>query len=154
MHRMQRDCLIAGFLVSIMLGVQPSEAQYTANFQTNIISGVTSNWSGTYYVGNTAFADVLFIQSNGVLNTSGPGFLGQSTQSSNNIAVVTDPGSVWSNVNGLFIGYFGSANSLVISNGGRVYTLAEGDPESGPGWNGSSHNSVVVTGTGSMWSAS
>src|SRR5271169_4293254 len=55
MHRMQRDCLIAGFLVSILLGVQPSEAQYTANFQTNIISGVTSNWPSSYYVGFTNF---------------------------------------------------------------------------------------------------
>ena len=36
---------------------------YTANFQTNIISGVTSNWSGEYYViGLGTYADELLIK--------------------------------------------------------------------------------------------
>jgi T5SS/PEP-CTERM-associated repeat protein len=149
----QKLWFVGRLLILIGLTAPFAQAQYTANFQTNIISGVTSNWSGAYYVGNTTFADVLAIQSSGVLWVSAPGcYLGLSPSSSNNYALVTDPGSVLSNVNGLFIGYVGSANSLVISNGGQVYTVVLSDSESGLGWGGGSYNTVVVTGPGSLWS--
>lgn len=41
-------------------------------------------------------------------------------QSSNNVVLITGAGSVWNNDGGLFVGYFGSGNQLVITNGGML----------------------------------
>lgn len=146
MHRIRSGCLIVGSLVCIALGSQSSEAQYTANFQTNIISGVTSNWTGYYYVGNTNFADVLLIQNGGVL--TGAGQLGGQISSSNNTAIISGPGSAWACTGGLTVGAYGAGNSLVVSNGGEVIN--------GGGYVGayasSSNNSIIVTGPNSILS--
>ena len=140
-----------GLIIALVLNSQHAHAQYSADFQTNVISGITSNWPGVYFVGFTNFADALVIQNGGVLS-NGTGYLGYNSASSNNIAFVTGPGSVWSNRADLYIGQNGSGNSLVISNGGQVV--------SGPGGQGldlvgetasSSNNSVAVTGPGSAW---
>jgi T5SS/PEP-CTERM-associated repeat protein len=146
---MQRDCLIAGFLVSIMLGVQPSEAQYTANFQTNIISGVTSNWSVVYIIGNNNFADALLIENGGVLKDGGA-TVGNEVGGSNNSVLVTGTGSIWSNATPSFlsIGGVGAGNSLVISDGGVVGSF---EAMVGQGTS-SSNNLVLVTGPSSVWS--
>ena len=42
-------------------------AQFTANYQTNVISGVVSNWSGNYIVGSNTVFDLLRIDNGGVL---------------------------------------------------------------------------------------
>jgi len=79
--------------------------------------------------------------------------------STNNSALVTGSGSLWSNSSTLFIGGFTSAgsnggtvsnNSLTISNGGEVIdSIAEfGSTAASKG------NSVLVTGSGSLWSNS
>src|SRR5437867_442150 len=99
-------------------------AQYTADFQTNIISGVTSNWSGDYFVGNTLSADALLIQSNGVLSDT-RGYLGYDSSSSNNSALVTDVGSIWSN-SILYVGFEGRGNNLIVSNGAQVFNASYG----------------------------
>jgi T5SS/PEP-CTERM-associated repeat protein len=162
MHRMRhafltpllhaRAGLVVGLLIGTVLGSRSSEAQYTNDYQTNIISGVTSNWAGDYLVGNaTNFADALLIQNGGVLS-DGYGYLGYGATSSENGVLVTGPGSVWSNsyspfsVDSLSIGYYGPRNSLVINNGGQVVSYY------GYVGNGlsSSNNSVLVTG-GSAW---
>ena len=150
---MRRGCLIAGFLVSITLGPQPSEAQYTANFQTNIISGVTSNWAGDYIVGSNTFADALLIRNSGVLSdTNGSGIVGN--YSGGNSVLVTGTGSIWSNRDTLYVGLNASGNSLVISNGGRVnnrtaYIGLNFGTASPP----SQGNSIVIAGTNSAWSS-
>jgi fibronectin-binding autotransporter adhesin len=150
MQQMRHSCLIAGVLISLALGVQPSYAQYTANFQTNIISGVTSNWPGTYFVGLTNLSDVLVVQSGGVLS-NGTGSLGYFSNSVNNSVLVTDPGSIWSNLDDIYISG-GAGNSLVISNGGRVVSGPAGQGNDFVGSDtSSSNNSVVVTGAGSSW---
>ncbi len=125
MQRTRRGCLIAGLLISITLGIQSSEAQYSANFQTNIISGVTSNWSFTYTVGSVTFADALLIENGGVLADS-EATVGANASSSNNLVLVTDTSSVWSNGNRIYVGEAGAGNSLVISNGGSVISLVDG----------------------------
>ena len=51
-----------------------ARAQYTADFQTNLISAVTSNWTGDYVVGSNTLADVLLVQTSGVLS-NGHGYL-------------------------------------------------------------------------------
>ena len=120
-----------------------SEAQYSADFQTNIISGVTNNWSGYYYIGG--IGDVLLVRSNGLLACSGTGFFGNTFHGSNNSALVTGPGSVWSNA-GVLVGESGDRCSVVISNGGHMVSTGSstiGDL--------SSSNSVLVTGSNSAW---
>ena len=56
-------------------GARYSSAQYAGNSQTNIISGVVSNWTGDYLVGSNTFADASLIQNGGVLS-NGNGYLG------------------------------------------------------------------------------
>ena len=65
------------WLVIAVFALLPTaaHAQFSANNQTNTISGVASNWvSGSgYIVGNNTFADALIIQSGGALsNGTGP----------------------------------------------------------------------------------
>src|SRR5205809_1879939 len=140
--------LIAVGFIALTVALAPvSRAQYTGNNQTNIISGVTSNWSGDYYVGSNTFADVLLIQNGGVFSNTWA-VLGLLSGSSNNAAVVTGSGSVWSNSQGLTVGYDGAGNELVVSNGGRIVA-------SQLFWIGgetisSSNNSAVVDGDGSL----
>jgi T5SS/PEP-CTERM-associated repeat protein len=156
MHRMRHGCLIVGLLVGIVLGPRRSEAQYTTDYQTNIITGTTNNWAGNYLVGSNTFADVLLIQDSGVLS-NGYGYLGYEVSSSNNSVLVTGTGSVWSNFSDLSVGQSGSGNSLVISNGGQVVNsnsyISSYIPAAGyVGYNSSSsNNNVLVAGPGSVW---
>jgi T5SS/PEP-CTERM-associated repeat protein len=143
---MKRTGLILGFILGIILGSQSSNAQFAVDFQTNIISGVTSNWTGDYIVGSNTFADALLIQLSGVLS-NGVGWLGYELNSSNNTAFVADGGSVW-NCGVLIVGRGGSGNSLIVSHGGRVFN---GDAQLG-NQSSSSNNSVLVTGSASFWS--
>jgi T5SS/PEP-CTERM-associated repeat protein len=146
---MRRGCLITGVFFLITLGAQTSEAQFTSDFQTNIISGVTSNWSGDYVVGSNTFADALLIQNSAVMAV-GHGYLGLNSDSSNNCAVVSGSGSIWTSPNRLYVGWSGSGNSVVVSNGGHV---SSGGVSLGASYNPtSSNNSVLVTGPGSVWS--
>jgi T5SS/PEP-CTERM-associated repeat protein len=145
-HRIRDACLIAGLLAGVVLGSRPIQAQYTADYQTNLISGVTSNWAGDYLVGSNTMADALLLQSGGVLS-NGFGYVGYEISSSNNGVLVTDSGSIWTNSsNPLYVGYSGAGNSLVISNGGQV--------ASGYGYMGynssSSNNTALVVGKGSV----
>src|SRR5436853_5245990 len=80
----------------LILASSHLEAQFTGNNQTNIISGVTSNWPGNYYVGSNYVFDALLIQNSGVLSNSGNSFIGFALGASNNTAVVSGGGSVWS----------------------------------------------------------
>ena len=156
MHRVLRTYLIAGFLVWIVLGYHSSEAQYTANFQTNIISAVTSNWPGSYIVGTNTTTDSLLIQNSGVLS-NGTGYIGYEFPASNNIAVISGAGSIWSNRSGLAVGYSGGGNALVISNGGSALSVGSEQVKGGLGigclgFNStSSNNSVLISDQGSVW---
>jgi T5SS/PEP-CTERM-associated repeat protein len=62
-----------------------------------------------------------------------------------NIAIVTGSGSVWSNRSYLEVGANQPWNTLIVSNGGAVF--------SGNGYAGSGgcNNSVLITGSGSLW---
>ena len=125
------------------------QAQYSGNYQTNIVSGVTNNWAGAYYVGSNYIGDVLLIRNTGVLHSAG-GYIGYSSGASGNITRVTGTGSVWSNSADLYVGYNGSGNTLAISNGAAVYS-ANGyigaDTNAG-------NNTVLVSGSGSAWNNS
>src|ERR1039457_3198710 len=146
MDRMRRGYLVVGLFVGLVIGANSSQAQFSASSQTNLISGVTSNWVGTYFVGIGRSADALLIQSaGGVSNGSG---ISGNGPASNNCAVVSGPGSVWKNSGGLTIGNGGWHNSLVFSNGGQVFNS---HGVRGDNFIGSSRNSALVTGPGSLW---
>lgn len=130
-----------------------------ADYQTNVISGVTNALSGDYILG---FRDFLRIDSGGALFdvrglvNGGPygGFPPKHLISPAS-AIVTDPGSVWSNQMYSNVGDAYPGNSLVISNGGQVVSMFDGlVGDGGLSGVGGSNNSVVVTGTGSVWCAS
>lgn len=137
-----------GVLAVWWAGGGTAQAQFTGNNQTNLISGVSSNWPGDYYVGSNTLADVLVVNNHGVLNNNN-GYLGYAAGSSNNAVLITDAGSVWSNAS-LYVGWGGAGNRLTISNGGTVYNAV--------GYigavAGASNNAVTVTGIGSVWSNS
>jgi len=138
---------VVGILVGALgLSIAPAaHSQYTTNFQDTIISGVTSNWSGGYIVGSNTFADVLFVQSGGLLADEN-GYLGYEVNGSNNVAAVIGPGSVWSNSGSLYIGNSGADNFLWIADGGAVVVS-----NSFVGYIGT-NNEVLVEGSGSVWS--
>lgn len=137
-------CVVVQFFLA-----GPVRAQFNANFQTIIISGTSSNWAGFggYVVGSNTFGDVLLIQNGGALSNF-DGIIGDLSAASNNTAIVTDSGSVWSNYQGLAIGASGAGNNLVISNGGIVF-VGPAAITLGASAASSSNNTVTVTGTGS-----
>lgn len=143
---MRHGHLIIGLVGMILQVAYPGRAQFSANYQTNIVSGVISNWPGDYFVGSNTFANALLVRNVGSLANAN-GYAGYLSASSSNLAMVADSGSVWSNAN-LYLGYSGAGNSLVISNAGRVanslgtYVAFNA---------GSSGNRVLVTGTNSVW---
>ncbi|MGD0016112.1 MAG: PKD domain-containing protein [Verrucomicrobiia bacterium] len=151
MQRMRHACLIIGLLIGTVLGSRSSEAQYSANYQTNTIT-ISSNWVSSvgYVVGSNWVFDALQIISGGVLS-NGTGYVGYEVAASNNSAVVSGSGSAWSNSINVYVGYSGSGNSVVVSNRGTVFSgsaLFIGDTGT------STSNSVVVAGTGSVWNSS
>jgi T5SS/PEP-CTERM-associated repeat protein len=150
MMNSKRCCLTLATLPLLgILFAAPAHAQYTTDYQTNIISGVTSNWSGQYFIGYTNEADVLLIQDDGVFS-DGEGYVGSfpghGPGGDSNVAVVSGPGSVWSNSGGLGVGVEGNYNQLVVTNGGAVYSVGGDIGEY------SYNNTVLVTGSGSVWS--
>jgi fibronectin-binding autotransporter adhesin len=144
---MRTKILVAATMSFIVGGA--ARAQFSANFQTNSIAGVTSNWmgNGTYVVGSNTFRDALIIQSGGVLSNS-IGYVGYETGGSNNVVLVNGTGSVWSNFFHVIVGNSGAGNSLIISNGGAVFSSNNGTLGAN---SSSSGNTVTVTGTGSTW---
>jgi fibronectin-binding autotransporter adhesin len=140
------ECVVYVALAGTLF-VPAIHAQYTADFQTNIISGVTSNWSGDYFVGLNTYADVLMIENGGVLS-NGNGQVGYNLESSNNVVIVAGSNASWNITGQLWGGNSGSGNLLVITNGGHVAATAEAVLG---GATSSSGNRVIVTGTGSLW---
>jgi T5SS/PEP-CTERM-associated repeat protein len=114
-----------------------------------LVTGSGSIWSNTYYlyVGLGGQNNSLNIADGATLYSSYEAYVGDSTSSSNNVVIVSDPGSTWYNSGPLTLGYNGSGNSLILSNGGRAISLM-----TRVGQNRSTNNTVLVTGVGSVWS--
>ena len=98
-------------------------------------------------VGRAGAGNQLVVSDGGTLASAQYGNLGQNFSSSNNVALVTGAGSLWTNALDLFIGGLGSGNRLTVSNAGTVANAAGVVGSSSIG-NG---NEVVVTGTNSFW---
>ena len=116
----------------------------TASNNVARVTGSGSFWStvDTLYFGRTGAGNQLLVSDGGVVR-DGFGVLGNNPTSSNNLAVVTGSGSVWSNTFELYVGEFSAGNQLVVSNGGVVFASSNVFV----GVNiGSTNNRVVVDG--------
>ena len=134
--------------VAAVMAAGVSRAQFSANYQTNTVDGESVVWSGTYCVGSNTSFNVLEVLNGGTL-ANGEGDLGYTATSSNNLALVSGPGSVWTNSSEMNVGYSGAGNRLVITNGGLV---ANARVNIGRSWSGTPMlNRAEVIGSGSVW---
>jgi T5SS/PEP-CTERM-associated repeat protein/uncharacterized repeat protein (TIGR03803 family) len=88
------------------------------------VTGPGSVWANqsAVYVGYDGVGNRLTI-ANGAQVGSQNGYVGydQLSYCSNNVVVVTDPGSIWSNQYTLYVGCsYGAGNQLIVTNGGAV----------------------------------
>lgn len=117
-----------------------------------LITGAGTTWSnrGTLFVGESGGGNRLEVGA-GARVVSASGEIGSGISASNNVVVVTGPGSVWTNGPGpsLLLGRSGSGNQLVISNGATVWAGVISMAVSAA----SSNNVAVVTGAGSVLNA-
>jgi T5SS/PEP-CTERM-associated repeat protein len=117
-----------------------------------LVAGTNSVWTnGTdMYVGKFSLNNSLMI-SNGARVFNVNGYVGRTSGSGSNNVIVTGAGSVWINNNtNLYVGCYGSANSIVINNGGRV-----NDDWGTIGFDTNSiGNQAIVDGTNSVWANS
>ena len=113
---------------------------------TVLVAGANSRWTNTgdLYVGYDGSSNQLTISSTGQVSSVN-GYVGGSGSSSGNMAVVANPGAQWSNRVALEVGFYGSGNSLVISNGGKAICSF-----GRVGTYGDS-SLALVTGTNSQW---
>src|SRR5207249_380559 len=84
-----------------------------------IVTGNGSRWvgPGDLEVGGPGAFCRLFVSDGGLVEDNS-GFIGSGSDASNNLAVVTGAGSVWTNATDLYVGSSGAGNQLVVSNGG------------------------------------
>jgi T5SS/PEP-CTERM-associated repeat protein len=110
------------------------------------VTGPNSAWNNSdsdwLYIGYDGSFNTLFVSGGGRVR-NGVGVVGLTPSASNNLAVVTGSGSLWSNAFSLSIGNGSSGNQLLVSEGGTV----RNDYGSIAG----TSNLVTVTGTGSLW---
>lgn len=124
-----------------------------ASAQSNrvTVTGAGSIWNNggnNFNIGLNGSASELDIL-NGGLVTDASGSIGQTSVSSNNFVLVSGAGSMWTNSSSLIVGYSGSRNTLVVTNGGKVFS---GDGVSYIGESiSASSNAVLITGSGSSW---
>lgn len=116
------------------------------SFTTNVVDNAYFSGGATYVLGTTGPSNALIIANSGRLD-DGVGIVGAAPEASGNLAWVTDPSSYWENSQTLYLGHSSPGNTLVITNGARVYSAV-----GVVGYNAStSNNTVLVTGTGSRW---
>jgi T5SS/PEP-CTERM-associated repeat protein len=114
-----------------------------------LVTGVGSLWTnaGGLYVGYQGQGNSLTISDGGTVASEYYGSIGVGPGASSNTVLVTGADSAWNN-DSIYVGYAGSGNRLVISNGGtvaNVYTPEIGSTSS------SRSNSVLVTGAASLF---
>ncbi len=135
----------------VVTGTDTDYLGQQANSVSNsaLVTGVGSLWTNTggLYVGYEGQGNSLTISGGGTVASDYYGYIGVGPGASSNTVLVTD-GGTWTNSVGLYVGYAGSGNRLVISNGGTVenfYTPEIGTTSS------SRSNSVLVTGAASLF---
>ena len=128
----------------------------TAADNSLLVTGTGSTWSsGGLVIGDSGTGNSVSVEAGAGVASAGSGVaLGYNVGSSGNSLVITGTGSTLTDTSDLVVGFAGSDNSVVVSNGG---TLTNGQYTYGGviGLNaGSTNNSVLVTGSGSTWNNS
>ena len=126
---------------------------YASDNNTMLVTGsgaVMTNTSYTY-IGSSGSGNLFTLANSGMVVTA-YGVIGPTAGKNGNRLVITDPGTVWTNTASaagtpFSVGNGAAANSLVVSNGGQLFSAytSIGNQVS------SSNNSALVTGTGSTW---
>ncbi len=117
-----------------------------------MVAGAGSRWTNAFlYFGYSGGWNSMVISNAGSVIEAGQGtYVAYDATSSSNRVLVTGNNSIWNCAGHFFMGNAGSANSLVISNGGQVVSGVAYVGEQSV----SSNNSVLVTGANSVWSNS
>jgi len=142
----------------VNVGHGQSFSPHTIGSSGNILivtgPGTTFTNSGDYIdVGDwtNSTGNLMVISNQAQVSNANTFYIGWDTASSNNTVIVTGANSRLLNGGDLELGDYGSGNSLVISNG--AYASFAGTNYISY-YAGSSNNSVLVTGAGSVWSNS
>jgi T5SS/PEP-CTERM-associated repeat protein/autotransporter-associated beta strand protein len=127
----------------------------TASGNSLRVTGTGSTWSsGGLVIGDSGSGNSMSVEAGGGVVSAGSGVaLGYNVGSSGNSLLVDGSGSTLTSVSDLIVGFGGSGNSVVVSNGG---TLTNSHYSYGGviGLNsGATNNSVLVTGNGSAWNS-
>ena len=140
----------------VYIGAYDNFPDSRSSSNTVIVTGGAqwTNVTGNFYVGQYGVSNALIISNGGAVINEGDAIIGDSNIAIGNTVTVTGSGSILTNSGDLYVGYAGSSNRMVISNGASVYN---GDSFYGGviglGSN-SDNNSVLVTGSNSLWSNS
>ena len=113
------------------------------------VTGSGSVWSNRIdlRVGHVGPDNQFVVTNGGVVENGDDGLVGGREGADRNTALVTGSGSVWSNLGSLIVGYDGArSNQLIVADGGRVE-----NNYAWIGWENSSGNNVLVTGSGTEW---
>jgi len=128
----------------------------TASGNSVLVTGTGSTWSsGGLVIGDSGSGNSMSVEAGADVASAGSAVaLGYNVGSSNNSILVDGTGSTLASSSDLIVGFGGSGNSVVVSNGG---TLTNSQYTSGGviGLNsGANNNSVLVSGSGSAWNNS
>ncbi len=123
----------------------------TARSNEARLTGASARWmmGGDLFVGTNGSFSRLTTDNGGRVEDF-RGWVAVNTSSSNNVVTVTGSGSSWTNRSELYMGYAGSGNEMIVSNGGRVFSGANSFIGNNGGANS---NLVIVSGAGSQWEA-
>jgi len=135
-----------GGAVTNAFGIIGLNATSTNNFVLIRNTGAIWNNTSSLYVGDYGSGNHLVV-SDGAVVANNYGHLGLYSDSSNNTALITGAGSLWTNRYDLTVGAIGGGNQLVVSNA-AVVANAVGILGY---YSGSDSNTVVVNGSGSLW---
>jgi len=143
--------MVVGCVVVFLAVV--AQAQFTTDYQTNIIDSVTNNWSGHYYVGSNTVSDLLLIRNGGFLDIEGGKgyhfYIGYDSGAVSNTVIIDGPNSELNATGYLAVGYQGDYSTLIVTNGGVVNGASWG---AYVGWF-SKNCRAVVTGSNSTWTS-
>jgi len=119
-----------------------------AGFSENLVevTGFGSSWTSSGLTIGNAGSENRMVVSNGAVVVCQDGSLGSQGSSSNNLATIAGPGSLWTN-RSLVIGDAGDGNRLVVRDGSVVLSGFSGRI----GGFGAINNIAEVTGAGSRW---
>ena len=125
---------------------------YGSTASNNIVTVNGGTWSnsGNLYVGLDGASNSLVITNGGTVQSAAV-FVGHYATAVGNLLAVSGTQSTLNVSGDLYVGYAGQSNRMVISSGGFVSDVNGFDDGVSPS---DSHNSVLVTGSGSVWTNS